>query len=112
MAKNSVNLNEIIEIIADGVVFASMAILGSIAKSLARHDGKMTRKFIFSCVSNAVIAGFCGLLMAPLNQILGLGLYWSLFIAGMAGWTGAEFLDILVKMAIRRVAGGNRNDTL
>jgi cyanate permease len=97
----------------EALLYSLLAIAGSVARTLSDNliqKKKTKSRLILMLISNAIVAGFCGLMIVPLSNIMNLNLYWSLFMAGMSGWTGSVFLTVLEKIAFRRLENGTTLD--
>lgn len=100
---NDINWKEI----SEAALLGGFAFLGSVARTLSDNLLKNRKKtgvaLLALVATNGLVAGFCGMLMVPLSRILHLDPYWTLFLAGMSGWTGGVFLSVLEKIALRRL---------
>jgi len=110
------NMNKDLITWKDGIealLYSLLAIAGSVARTLSDNliqKKKTKSRLVLMLISNAIVAGFCGLMIVPLSNIMNLNLYWSLFMAGMSGWTGSVFLTVLEKIAFRRLENGTTLD--
>jgi len=101
---------ELIDLIACAVV----ALYGSIARTVAdnRDTGARGWRFIWLLAANACISGFCALMAIPLAQMLHLdGMYYKIFLAGMAGYMGLGFLAYCEKEMKRRFGFDDTRDS-
>lgn len=100
---NDINLKDL----AEAALLGGFAFLGSVARTLSDNLLKSRKKrgmaLVAIVATNGLVAGFCGMLMVPLSRIMHLDPYWTLFLAGMSGWTGGVFLSVLEKIAFRRL---------
>lgn len=87
-----------------------MAVWGGFSRDLSDNKVKRTPKVLAQLMAkNAVISSFCGVLSMLLSQNLQLGNLWTLAIAGIAGWMGVGFLNLLeltVKKEFDKRTGG------
>lgn len=85
------------------------AVFGSSARVFADNLGRRKSKaaILALVAGNAVIAGFCGLMVFNLGKVMKFDPYWTQFIAGMAGWMGPAFLSILEKQVTAKIGGAS-----
>jgi DMSO reductase anchor subunit len=85
----------------------AFALIGSVARTLADNLGKDKTKtaLVALMVANGAVSGFCGMMVFPLSKIMHLDPYWTMFISGMAGWMGGNFLTILEQRVVSKLGG-------
>lgn len=83
------------------------AVFGSSARVFADNLGKRKSKAaLFALIAgNAVVAGFCGLMVFNFGKIMRFDPYWTQFLAGMSGWMGPAFLSLLEKQVTNKLGG-------
>ena len=92
---------DLLDILLNG----SAAMLGSSARVFADNLGKRKSKpaIIALIMANAVVAGFCGLMVFNFGKIMHLDPYWTQFLSGMSGWMGPAFLSLLEKQVTAKL---------
>lgn len=82
-----------------------IAIYASVARTLAESWGAGKRGLALAglVMVNAVIAGFCALLVVPLSKILHLDFWWTIFSAGVAGYMGIGFITMAESLFKKRI---------
>lgn len=85
------------------------AVFGSSARVFADNLGKRKSKAaLFALIAgNAVVAGFCGLMVFNLGKVMKFDPYWTQFLAGMSGWMGPTFLSLLEKQVTNKLGGAS-----
>lgn len=85
------------------------AVFGSSARVFADNLGrrKSNAAMLALIFGNAVIAGFCGLMVFNLGKFMHFDPYWTQFVSGMAGWMGPAFLSILEKQVTNKIGGAS-----
>lgn len=103
---------QIIKDAIEALIYTGFALFGSIARTLSDNftKGKRGWALAFLMLSNAAIAGFCGLLVMPLARVLKLDIYAAMIVASMAGWMGIVFLNLIEKQITRRLENGTNSD--
>lgn len=89
----------------DAGISAGFALLGSVARTLSENLGKDKNATALTVliVSNGLVAGFCGLLVIPVSKMFHFDPYLTMFMSGMSGWMGGNFLTIMEKIAIEKL---------
>lgn len=90
-----------------------VAVYGAVANVLMRNlvDKRRGWDLFWFMLSNMVIAGFCGLMSLAISMSIQAKFTVSLMIAGMAGYMGGKFLEIL-EGQVRRKLGMAQCDPL
>ena len=85
----------------------AFALIGSVARTLADNLGKDKKgaAMLALLAANGAVSGFCGMMVFPLSKIMHLDPYWTMFLSGMAGWMGGNFLTILEDIAVKKLGG-------
>ncbi|MDR1262065.1 MAG: phage holin family protein [Oscillospiraceae bacterium] len=95
--------------------YALLAIFGACARHLfqnedahlihigARSGTSGTIKLVGGCM----VSAFAGVLIYFVTHALNLGQDWAFAIAGISGWIGPQFLDLVANILSHQIGGGN-----
>jgi len=100
--------------LAEIAMILGFSFYGSLAHTLManRATGKRGFALLGLVIVNTTISGFAGLMGYLFSKHFGLGLYETYMIAGMAGFMGGKFLEIMEVYISRRInANAGPSDT-
>lgn len=82
-----------------------ISIYAAVARTLADNWGEGKRGWALAglIIVNAIIAGFCALLIIPLSKILHFDFWWTIFSAGVAGYMGIGFITMAESLFKNRI---------
>ncbi|MDR2657028.1 MAG: phage holin family protein [Oscillospiraceae bacterium] len=95
--------------------YALLAIFGACARHLFQNDGAQLIRIgvrsgasgTIKLVGGCMVSAFAGVLTYFVTHALNLGQDWAFAVAGISGWIGPQFLDLVANVLSRQIGGGN-----
>ncbi|MDR0395768.1 MAG: phage holin family protein [Oscillospiraceae bacterium] len=86
--------------------YALLAILGACARHLYQHGGSRPREAM-RMVGGCMVSAFAGVMIYFVTHALNVGQDWAFALAGIGGWIGPQFLDLIANLVSRQVGAGD-----
>ncbi|GHU66836.1 hypothetical protein FACS1894184_05600 [Clostridia bacterium] len=86
--------------------YALLAIFGACARHLYQRDTRRRRETI-RLVGGCMVSAFAGMMIYFVTHALKLGQDWAFAIAGISGWIGPQFLDMIANVLSHQIGGGD-----